>query len=233
MNDLSPQDRAKRAAALRAAEMVEDGMKLGLGTGSTAAFLVRRLGERARDEGLRVVAVATSERTAALAREVGIEVVPLAEGGWLDLTIAGAAEGDGQFRLIQGGGGALLREKIVAAASRRFVVIADEGKLVDRLGLGWAVPVEVVPFGWEATARRIERLGATPELRRKDGEPFVTDGGHLILDCRFPGGIGDPPGLERELGAIVGVVETGLFTGMAGEVLLAGSGGVRRLMPGG
>jgi ribose 5-phosphate isomerase A len=227
-------DAWKRAAAEAAVALVEDGMAVGLGTGSTSAFAVSALAARVRAEGLRVVGIPTSERTAEQARREGVPLTTFAEHPELDLAIDGADEVErGTLHLVKGGGGALLREKIVAAASRRFVVVADEGKLVDRLGVGWAVPVEVVPFGWEATARRIGGLGATPELRRKDGEPFVTDGGHLILDCRFPGGIADPPGLERLLGAIVGVVETGLFTGMAGEVLLAGPGGVRRLTPGG
>jgi len=225
-------DAWKRAAAEAAVDLVEDGMALGLGTGSTSAFAVTALAARVR-KGLRVVGVPTSERTAEQARREGVPLTTFAEHPELDLAIDGADEVERDtLHLIKGGGGALLREKIVAAASRRFVVIADEAKLVDRLGVGWAVPVEVVPFGWEATARRVERLGAKPELRRgKDAaEPFLTDGGHLILDCRFPG-IPDPAGLEGELRRIVGVVETGLFVGMASEVVLAGPGGVRRLSP--
>ncbi len=235
MNDLSPQDRAKRAAALRAAEMVEDGMKLGLGTGSTAAFLVRGLGERARDEGLRVVAVATSERTAALAREVGIEVVPLDGAGWLDLTIDGADEVDGQFRLIKGGGGALLREKIVAAASDRMAVIADEGKRVEHLG-AFPLPVEVIPFGWQATQRIVEReLGAldvwgrASALRMAGERPFVTDQGNHILDLAL-GRIGDPEGLAAVLNAVPGVVENGLFLGMCATLVVGREDGTAEVV---
>lgn len=225
MTDLSPQDRAKRAAALRAAEMVEGGMKLGLGTGSTAAFLVRRLGERVREEGLRVTAVATSERTAALAREVGIGVVGLDEAGWLDLTIDGADEVDGQFRLIKGGGGALLREKIVAAASDRMVVIADEGKRVGTLG-AFPLPVEVIPFGWRTTQRIVEGILATIDvdgrsaaLRMRGGEAFVTDQGNHVLDLHL-GRIGDPEDLAVVLNGIPGVVENGLFLGMCDALVV-------------
>lgn len=228
MTVLSPQDRAKRAAALRAAEMVATGMKVGLGTGSTAAFLVRRLGERVRDEGLRIVAVATSERTAALAREVGIEVAELDEAGWLDLTIDGADEVDGLFRLIKGGGGALLREKIVAAASDRMVVIADEGKRVGTLG-AFSLPVEVIPFGWRVTQKIVERElsrsdvdGRGAALRMRGGQAFVTDEGNHILDLSL-GRIGDPEGLAVALNAIPGVVENGLFLGMC-KALVVGRG---------
>lgn len=235
MTDLSPQDRAKRAAALRAAEMVEDGMKLGLGTGSTAAFLVRRLGERVRDEGLRVVAVATSERTASLAREVGIGVVALDEAGWLDLTIDGADEVDGSFRLIKGGGGALLREKIVAAASDRMVVIADEGKRVGTLG-AFPLPVEVIPFGWRTTQGIIERElgsldvdGRGTALRVRGGEVFVTDQGNHILDLSL-GRIGDPEGLAVALNAIPGVVENGLFLGLCRTLVLGREDGTAEVV---
>lgn len=235
MTDLSPQDRAKRAAALRAAEMVETGMKVGLGTGSTAAFLVRRLGERVRDQGLRIVAVATSERTASLAREVGIEVVDLDEAGWLDLTIDGADEVDGAFRLVKGGGGALLREKIVAAASDRMAVIADAGKRVRTLG-AFPLPVEVIPFGWRATQRIIEReLGACDvdgrgaALRKRGGEGFVTDQGNHILDLSL-GRIGDPEGLAGMLNAIPGVVENGLFLGMCTTLVVGHEDGTAEVV---
>ncbi len=235
MTDLSPQDRAKRAAAIRAAELVETGMKVGLGTGSTAAFLVRRLGERVRDEGLRVTAVATSERTASLAREVGIEVVGLDEAGWLDLTIDGADEVDGAFRLIKGGGGALLREKIVAAASDRMVVIADEGKRVGTLG-AFPLPVEVIPFGWRATQRIIERElgsfdvdGRGAALRMRGGEVFVTDQGNHILDLAL-GRIEDPEGLAAVLNAIPGVVENGLFLGMCRTLVVGREDGTAEVV---
>ena len=225
MPDLSPQDRAKRAAALRAAEMVETGMRVGLGTGSTAAFLVRRLGERAREEGLRVTAVATSERTAALAREEGIGVVDLDEAGWLDLTIDGADEVDGAMRLVKGGGGALLREKIVAAASDRMVVIADEGKRVAQLG-AFPLPVEVIPFGWRTTQRtlrdRLEGMkveGSEVAVRMANAEPFRTDQGNLILDLQLRR-IGEPVALNTSLNPVRGVVENGLFIGMCKALVI-------------
>jgi ribose 5-phosphate isomerase A len=237
MPELSPQDRAKRAAARRAAEMVETGMKVGLGTGSTAAFLVRRLGERAREEGLRVTAVATSERTAALAREDGIGLVDLDEAGWLDLTIDGADEVDGAMRLIKGGGGALLREKIVAAASDRMVVIADEGKRVAQLG-AFPLPVEVIPFGWRATRRIVrDRLagmkveGSEATLRMAGAEPFRTDGGNLILDLHL-GRIGEPEALNLALNQVPGVVENGLFIGLCKALVVGREDGTAEVFGG-
>ena len=235
MTDLSPQDRAKRAAGLRAAEFVESGMTVGLGTGSTAVFLVRRLGERVREEGLRIVGVPTSERTAALAREEGIEVVGLDEAGWLDLAIDGADEVDGAFRLIKGGGGALLREKIVAAASDRMVAIADEGKRVDALG-AFPLPVEVIPFGWRATQTLLERRlagldvwGRESALRTRDGEPFVTDQGNHILDLAL-GRIGDPEALAAALNAVPGVVENGLFLGLCRTLVVGREDGTAEVV---
>ena len=183
---ISERDRLKRAAALRAIEEIEDGMVLGLGTGSTAAFVVEGLAERVR-EGLRVVGIPTSERTGAQARGLGIPIATFAEHQRLDLTIDGADEVElGSLNLIKGLGGALLREKIVAAASRRLVIVADQEKLVDRLGANTPVPVEVTQFGWQATAEALAQLGCVPERRYGAGEqPFVTDGGNYILDCRF------------------------------------------------
>lgn len=231
----SPQDRAKRAAALRAAQLVEGGMRVGLGTGSTAAFLVRRLGERVRGEGLRIRGVPTSEATARIAREEGIEVVELDEAGWLDLTIDGADEVDGAFRLIKGGGGALLREKIVAAASARMVVIADEGKRVGTLG-AFPLPVEVIPFGLRATERlireRLEELdlgGRGTALRMAGAEPFVTDQGNRILDLAL-GRIGDPEGLAVALNGIPGVVENGLFLGLCDALVLGREDGTAEVV---
>lgn len=213
---LAPLDRAKRAAAHRAALFVETGMKVGLGTGSTAAFLVRRLGERVREEGLRIIAVPTSARTSALAREEGIPVVAIEEARWLDLTIDGADEVDGHLNLIKGGGGALLQEKIVATASDRVVIIADAAKRVETLG-AFPLPVEVVPFGWQATQVLIEEalvgldvLGRTSALRLNGDLPFVTDEGHHILDLHL-NRIGNPRQLSLVLNQIPGVVENGLF----------------------
>ena len=222
-------DDQKRAAAEAAVELVRDGMVVGLGTGSTAAFAIDALAERVRG-GLRILGIPTSERSAAQAREGGIPLTSFAEHRRVALTIDGADEiARDSLDLIKGLGGALLREKIVAAASDRLVIIADAGKLVDRLGTRAPVPVEVVPFGWETTAGRLSALGATPALRLgNDGQPFRTDGGNFILDCRF-GPIDDAAALEQALSAVVGVVETGLFIGMADLALVADDDGVRRL----
>ena len=215
---------AKRAAAHRAAEMVEEGMRVGLGTGSTARHLIARLGERAV-EGLRFRGVATSEETARLARGAGVEVVALDEAGWLDLTIDGADEIDGALRLVKGGGGALLREKIVAAASKRMVVIADAAKAVDALG-AFPLPVEVVPFGARATARLVEEAlaglglaGREARLREREGEAFVTDGGNNVIDLHL-GRIDDPQAVSVALNQVPGVVENGLFLGLCDAVVL-------------
>lgn len=222
-------DAYKREAAMEAVSMVEDGMVVGLGTGSTARFAIDGLIARVR-AGLRIVGIATSERSARQAREGGIELTDFAHHARLDLTIDGADEiARDTLDLIKGLGGALLREKIVAAASERLIIIADEPKLVSGLGATVSLPVEVVVFGWETTASRLDKLGARPILRKADdGVAFHTDGGNLILDCHF-GAIDDPAGLERELSATIGVVETGLFIGMASTALVATPGGVVRL----
>lgn len=228
---ISDRDRLKRAAALRAIEEVEDGMVLGLGTGSTAAFVVDGLAERVA-HGLKVVGIPTSERTAAQARGLGIPIATFAEHQRLDLTIDGADEVElGSLDLIKGLGGALLREKIVAAASARLVIVVDQEKLVERLGEHTPVPVEVTQFGWQATATALAALGCAPERRYSIGEqPFVTDGGNFILDCRF-GPIGDPARLEREIAMTVGVVESGLFVGRSSVVVVASTSGVETLTP--
>src|SRR5271169_4211843 len=224
-------DELKRAAALRAIEEVEDGMVLGLGTGSTAFFVVEGLGRRIA-AGLRVVGVPTSERTAAQARGLGIPIATFAEYQRLDLTIDGADEVElGALDLIKGLGGALLREKIVAAASRRLVIVVDQEKLVERLGEHTPVPVEVTQFGWQATAASLMALGCTPERRYMPGEhPFVTDGGNFILDCRF-GPIRDPATLEARIAMTVGVVESGLFIGRSSVVVVASETGLEVLTP--
>ncbi len=218
----------KREAAEAAAALVTDGMVVGLGTGSTAALaiaaLVRRVGE-----GLRIVAIPTSERSATQAREGGITVTDFAAHPAIDLTIDGADEvARGTLDLVKGLGGALLREKIVAAASAKLVIVVDGAKLVDRLGSTTAVPVEVVPFGWEATAQHIRALGGSPAQRRADAGPFRTDGGNFILDCQF-GPIADPAALDSQLQSIVGVIETGFFIGRTAEVLVADAAGVHRM----
>lgn len=228
---ISERDRLKRAAALRAIDEVEDGMVLGLGTGSTAAFVVEGLSQRVRS-GLKVVSIPTSERTATQARRLGIEIATFAEYQSLDLTIDGADEvALGSLHLIKGLGGALLREKIVAAASARLVIVVDQEKLVERLGEHTPVPVEVTQFGWQATAAALAGLGSVPERRYTAGEqPYVTDGGNFILDCRF-GPIADPTGLERRIAMIVGVVESGLFVGRSSAVVVAAPSGVEVLTP--
>ena len=225
-------DAHKRAAAEAAAAMIEDGMVVGLGTGSTAHFAIDALIRRVH-EGLRIRGIPTSERSAAQAREGGIPLTTFAEHRRLDLTIDGADEIQiGTLHLIKGLGGALLREKIVAAASDMLVIVAEERKLVRHLGETAVVPVEVVSFGWETTADRLRRLGTEPEPRRDAaGGLFCTDGGNRILDCRFPP-ISDPAALEQTIGQIVGVVEVGLFIGMAKLALVADDGGVQRLEAG-
>jgi ribose 5-phosphate isomerase A len=197
----------KKLAAESAVTQVADDMVVGLGTGSTAEFVLQALASRIRD-GLRISGVPTSERTAARARQLGI---PLALDVATEIAIDGADEVDPRLGLIKGRGGALLREKIVAVSSARFLVVVDESKLVDQLGVG-LLPVEVVPFGWQATARRLRDLGAEPQRR-----DFTTDNGNYILDCAF-GPIENPESLARELDRITGVVEHGLFIGMAAEV---------------
>ena len=222
------QDAAKSAAARRAIEFVEDGMRIGLGTGSTATAFVELLGERVAS-GLKVTGVPTSERTGALARERGIPLATIDEMPELDLTIDGADEYDPALRLIKGGGGALLREKIVATASRRMIVIADANKAVPELGR-FPLPVEVNRFGLAVTRgaviREAQRCGCNGAVVLRGGDqPFVTDGGHLILDCHF-GRIPDAETLAARLSAIPGVVEHGLFIGIANAVISAGADGV-------
>jgi ribose 5-phosphate isomerase A len=218
-------DRLKRAAAERAVDFVESGMVIGLGTGSTAAFVAEHLAKRVA-QGLAVVAIPTSEYTAGLARRLGIPLASFATHRRIDLAIDGADEVErGSLDLIKGRGGALLREKIVAAASRSFVVVVDAEKLVDGLGETTAVPVEVAQFGWQATAAALTELGADPELRHGGVGPFVTDGGNFILDCHF-GRLANPAETERAVNEIVGVVENGLFIGRSSAVVVASPGGI-------
>jgi ribose 5-phosphate isomerase A len=222
------QDHLKRLAAAAAIAEVEDGMVLGLGSGSTAAFAVEALAARVA-QGLEVVAIPTSERTAAQARRLGIRLGSFAEHRRIDMTIDGADEVEiGTLNLIKGRGGALLREKIVASASDRMVVIVDEGKRVDRLGRLAPVPVEIVAFGWQVTLDRLADLGASPTLRVVGDEPFRTDSGNHIADCAF-GEIGDAADLERRLAAITGVVESGLFVGLAARVIVGTRSGMQVL----
>lgn len=224
-------DALKRQAAARALEHVTDGMKLGLGTGSTARHFVDLLGEKVA-QGMRVICVPTSEVTRAQAQACGIPLTTLDEIDHLDLTVDGADECDGALNLIKGGGGALLREKIVAAASDRMIVIADETKWVDVLGR-YPLPVEVIPFGLAATQRAMSQAfaqsGVSGQMgvrKAKDGHVFVTDGGHWIIDAHL-GRIEDAPRLAGLLSLIPGVVEHGLFIGLARTAVLAGAQGIR------
>ena len=231
MSSVDPRQ-LKIAAAAEALTHVKSGMKLGIGTGSTAEEFVRLLAVKVA-EGFEIIGVPTSERTAALCNELGVPLTTLEETPHLDLTIDGADEVDGDLSLIKGGGGALLREKIVAAASDAMIVIADESKAVDTLGR-FPLPVEVNRFGLAATKRAIEKtitdlgLEAPLSLRMKDGEIFVTDGGHYILDASF-GRIPDTKALSDALFAIPGVVEHGLFIGLARVAVIAGTSGIRTL----
>jgi len=228
---MSP-DRAefKRLAAWQAVEAVESGMVLGLGAGSTALLAIQRLGQLIGQGRLKdILGVPCSEQVADQARAAGISLTSLEERPGLDLTIDGADEVDPQLNLIKGGGGALLREKIVAQASRREIIVVDESKLSPRLGTRWPLPVEVVPFGWPGQAAFLESLGARVELRRVDqSRPFVTDGGNYILDAHF-GPLTDPAGLAARLQERAGLVEHGLFLGLADEVIVAGQNGLSRL----
>jgi len=223
----------KRLAAAKALEFVEPGMKIGLGTGSTAAIFVELLAEKVK-AGLDVACVPTSETTAAQARALGIKLTTLDENPVLDLTVDGADEIDGLMRLVKGGGGALLREKIVAVASDRLVIIADASKKVDKLG-AFPIPVEVIRFGLGSTKRMIEELasdvgcqGPVTLRMTKAGTPFVTDSGNVILDCKF-GPLPDPELLDDVLRAIPGVVENGLFLGICDIAILSGPDGLEEL----
>ncbi|MDO5612106.1 MAG: ribose-5-phosphate isomerase RpiA [Paracoccus sp. (in: a-proteobacteria)] len=225
MSDLSPSDAAKLAAARAAIALVQDGMAVGLGTGSTASVMVRELATRVQAEGLTLRCAATSQATADLATSLGLAVEALDDIGHLDLTIDGADELDPDLNLIKGGGGAHLREKIVAASSDRMVVIADPAKVVEQLG-AFHLPVEVIRFGWETTRERIKTTldameldGRPILLRMRDGAPFLTDEGNHILDLSLEA-IPDAVALNRALNAIPGVVENGLFIGLCDLALI-------------
>ena len=221
----------KRRAAEAALKFVQSGMVVGLGTGSTADEFLQALaaalaGGRLRD----IRGIPTSRQSEARARQLGIPIVTLAQCQQAQITIDGADEVAPDLDLIKGLGGALLREKLVAQAARRFVVIVDQEKRVSRLGEKCPIPVEVVPFGWTHTRARLARLGLEPTLRQRDGKPVVTDGGNWLLDCRLLLSI-DPRHLAAQIDAVVGVVEHGLFLGMAERVLLGGGSGVEEILP--
>jgi ribose 5-phosphate isomerase A len=223
------EDGLKRAAAESAVAQITAGMIVGLGSGSTAAFAVSTLAKRVR-EGLCIVAIPTSERTAAQARELGIPLSTLSEDPRVDITIDGADEvEEGTLNLIKGHGGALLREKIVAISSGKLVIVIHDSKLVKHLGTSYPVPAEVVPFGWQTTARHLADLKMKPSLRRNpDGEPFRSDGGNYILDCSFGPDV-PVESLASQLDHVVGLVEHGFFIGLTSQVHMASSSGVRIL----
>jgi ribose 5-phosphate isomerase A len=223
---LADQTARKAAAARAAVELVEDGMLLGLGSGTTATLFVNLLLERVR-AGLQVTAVPTSNAIAQMAAAGGIEVVSEIDRG-VDLDVDGADEIDPHLNLLKGRGGALVREKLVAAAARRFVVIADSSKLVTRLGDG-PLPVEVLPFLWQETARRLERLGLEWTVRGGEATPFVTDNGNFVLDCAVPGGIADPSVLGPQIKSLTGVIDHGIFAGLAQVAFVGEDAGVRVL----
>ena len=217
-------DKLKEIAARKAVEQVLDGMVVGLGTGSSANFAIQALGERVTD-GLSIVAVPTSEASARLAEQLGLDLQSLEDNPVIDLTIDGADEVDPQLELIKGLGGALLREKIVASASTRQIIIVDPTKLVDQLGTRSTLPVEVVPFGWAPARLQLIEIAVGVELRQTaQRETFITDNGNFILDCRFEG-IEDPAALGQRINAISGVVENGLFVGLADTVIIARDNG--------
>lgn len=211
-------------AAEKAVEYIEDGMVVGLGTGSTATYVIKKLGELVQ-KGLQITAVPTSMQTKKLATDCGISIVELDDHTVIDVTIDGADEVDSNLNLIKGGGGALVREKIVAYHSNRVIIVVDESKIVMGLGCNFPIPVEVLKFGWLATKRALEALGCTAELRKIVGEVYITDNTNYILDCEF-GKIDDPEQLEATINNIPGVVENGLFIGLVDEVVVGSKQGI-------
>ncbi|EDZ59107.1 ribose 5-phosphate isomerase A [Bacillus cereus H3081.97] len=217
----------KQLADEYAANFVKDGMKVGLGTGSTAYWAIQKLGQRVK-EGLSIQAVPTSKETEALAKQLNIPLILLNDVQRLDLTIDGADEIDSNLQLIKGGGGALLREKIVASSSKELIIIADESKFVTRLGT-FPLPVEIIPFSWKQTERKIQSLGCQTTLRLKNNEIFITDNNNMIVDCIFPNHIATPSDLHKRLKMITGVVETGLFVNMTSKAIIGTKNGIQEL----
>jgi ribose 5-phosphate isomerase A len=225
-------DKAKKNAALAAADLIKPGVKLGLGTGTTVAYFIEALGQKIK-AGLDIKCVPTSKASHALAVKHGLPMITLEQEPFLDLTVDGADEFDSEFNLIKGGGGALLFEKIVATSSKRMLVIADESKRVDKIGK-FPLPIEVIPFGWKATGWKIDKafkllkIDAKMKLRMKDGKPFTTDAGHFIIDCAMKGDL-DPRRAESIICCLPGVVDTGIFIGVCGRVLMGTDKGVETL----
>lgn len=218
----------KELAAREAVKYVRSGMVVGLGSGSTASIAIRLIGELVR-AGTEVIGIPTSRDSEILARSVGIRIGELRDHPEVDVTIDGADEVDPALNLIKGLGGALVREKIVAAHTKKEIIVVDDSKLVDHLGQKAPLPVEIVQFSYEATMRRLARFGCVPELRTRDGRAFVTDNGNYIADCRFPR-IDDPARLEADLNLVPGVVDNGLFVGLADTVIVASKEGVRTMV---
>lgn len=219
---------AKQAAAIEAVRMVRDGQVVGLGSGSTAELFIVELGKRVQMEGLDITGIPTSQKSEAIGREAGVPISTLEEHDVLDITVDGADEVDPNLDLIKGLGGALLREKIVAKATHREVIVVDESKLVHQLGTKAPLPIEVIQFSHNHLARQISSLGCSPNLRKADSKPYVTDNGNFILDCAFKG-IEDAEGLEKRLKALPGVVETGLFLGIADTIIIGSPTGTRTM----
>lgn len=217
----------KQLAGEYAANFVTDGMKVGLGTGSTVYWTIQKLGERVK-EGLSFQAVPTSKETEVLAKQLNISLISLNDVQSLDLTIDGADEIDANLQLVKGGGGALLREKIVATSSKELIIIADESKLVTHLGT-FPLPVEIIPFSWKQTERKIQSLGCQTTLRLKNNETFITDNNNMIIDCIFPHNITNPANLHTQLKMITGVVETGLFVNMTSKAIIGTKNGIKEL----
>ncbi|PEY38303.1 ribose 5-phosphate isomerase A [Bacillus cereus] len=217
----------KRLAGEYAADFVKDGMKIGLGTGSTIFWTIQKLGQLV-SEGLTIQAVPTSIETKKLAEQLSIPLIPLSDVDYLDLTIDGADEINPNLYLIKGGGGALLREKIVATSSQKLIIIADESKLVKDLGT-FPLPIEIVPFAWEQTAKRIQSFGCQATLRIQNNQPFITDNGNMILDCTFPNLITKPFETHQQLKMLTGVIETGLFINMVDKAIIATQKGIKEL----
>ena len=217
----------KQMAGEKAAEHVKDGAVIGLGTGSTVYYTIVRIGELVKD-GLDILGIPTSVETERLAKEMKIPLTTLEEHPVIDLTIDGADEIDPNLNLIKGGGGALLREKIVASASKKEIIVADERKIVRKLGERFYLPVEVIPFSEAVVMKNLDSMGLNPEVRTREGRKFVTDNGNLIIDCHT-GPIEDAEGLERELNLIPGVVENGLFIGLADMAIVATENGIKEI----
>lgn len=222
--DLVDQDDMKKQAAEKALEFIEDNMTIGLGTGSTAQFMLKKLGELVKD-GLKIEGVPTSVKTKKVAKKYNIPLTEFNEFTEIDVTIDGADEVDSYLNVIKGGGGALTREKIVAYHSEKVIIIADESKVVKALGIDTPIPVEVVKYAWPATKKSIEELGCTAELRKIVGEVYITDNANYILDCDF-GKIKEPDILEQTLNLIPGVVENGLFIDLVDEVIVGSKQGI-------